>query len=96
MAPSTPSVFRCTVCGAEHVKWGGQCTSCGAWNALVEEPAGPAAGSPRRRTETAPRRLADVGGPGTVRWPTGLTELDYVLGGGIVPGSVTLVGLPNR
>jgi DNA repair protein RadA/Sms len=86
------SVFRCTACGAEHPKWGGQCGGCGGWNTLVEEVAGPAA-SPRYRTgDATPRRLVDVGGLGTVRWPTGLTELDYVLGGGIVPGSVTLVG----
>ncbi len=93
MAPRSSSVFRCAACGAEHPKWGGQCGGCGGWNTLVEEVAGPAA-SPRYRTgDATPRRLVDVGGLGTVRWPTGLTELDYVLGGGIsCRGPVTLVG----
>jgi len=84
------SVYVCTACGAEHPKWSGQCPSCGAWNVVVEEPAGPR--SARRREGAVPQRLSQVGAEGTVRWPTGLTELDYVLGGGIVPGSVTLVG----
>src|SRR5438477_3749371 len=93
---SARSVFRCTDCGAEQPKWGGRCEACGAWNTLVEEPVSPTAGrSDRRRavqSDSSPVRLSDVGGGKVERWRTGLAEFDYVLGGGIVPGSVTLVG----
>ncbi|HYT03305.1 MAG TPA: DNA repair protein RadA [Gemmatimonadales bacterium] len=90
------SVFRCTDCGAEQPKWGGRCDACGAWNTLVEEPVGRTVGrSDRKRavpSDRPPVRLSDVVGGGVARWRTGLAEFDYVLGGGIVPGSVTLVG----
>ena len=90
------SVFRCSDCGAEQPKWGGRCDACGAWNALVEEPVGrkggKAVGSTSRLTALPPVRLADVRAGAVDRWRTGLDEFDYVLGGGIVPGSVVLVG----
>lgn len=87
-------MFRCTECGAEQPKWGGRCDSCGAWNSLSEEPGGRSGGKPARGTVTsqAPIRLTDVKSGGVARWQTGLNEFDFVLGGGIVPGSVTLVG----
>ncbi|HEX4601827.1 MAG TPA: DNA repair protein RadA [Gemmatimonadales bacterium] len=89
------SVFRCTDCGAEQPKWAGRCDACGAWNTLAEEPLGRASGRAARAAARAgepPVRLAAVAGTGLTRWRTGLAEFDYVLGGGIVPGSVTLVG----
>ncbi|HVH08959.1 MAG TPA: DNA repair protein RadA [Gemmatimonadales bacterium] len=90
------SVFRCTDCGAEHPKWAGRCDGCGAWNTLVEEVVGqrPGRGGSRGAVPSGapPVRLAAVGSAGVARWPTGLAEFDYVLGGGIVPGSVVLVG----
>ncbi|HZH80362.1 MAG TPA: DNA repair protein RadA [Gemmatimonadales bacterium] len=88
------SVFRCSECGAEQPKWGGRCDACGAWNSLVEEPVGRLAGKSVRRhlTDQPPIRLTDLKGGGVARWQTGLAEFDYVLGGGIVPGSVVLVG----
>src|SRR5947199_10708267 len=91
------SVFRCTDCGADQPKWGGRCEACGAWNTLVEEPVGRTGGwADRKRavpSGTPPVRLSTLGaGPGLERWRTGLAEFDYVLGGGIVPGSVVLVG----
>jgi DNA repair protein RadA/Sms len=80
----------CTDCGASHTKWAGQCASCGQWNTLVEEvtvadvptipPAGPAA------------RIGDVDPLSSQPRPTTIGELDRVLGGGLVPGSVTLLG----
>jgi DNA repair protein RadA/Sms len=88
-------VFRCTDCGAEQPKWAGRCDACGAWNTLAEEPLGRASGRAARAAARAgepPVRLAAVAGTGLTRWRTGLAEFDYVLGGGIVPGSVTLVG----
>jgi len=88
------SVFRCTECGADQPKWGGRCDSCGAWNSLVEEAVGRLSGSAVRGAPTGqpPIRLTDLKQSAIARWKTGLAEFDFVLGGGIVPGSVTLVG----
>ena len=92
------SVFRCTECGHEHAKWVGRCEGCGAWNAVAEEPAtargGGAAGRRGRRAEAAvaPARLREVATEPLQRWRTGLPEFDFVLGGGIVPGSMILIG----
>jgi len=88
------SVFRCTDCGAEQPKWAGRCDACGAWNTLSEEPVSRLAGKPVRTAQAGPPpiRLGDLTGTAVERWKTGLEEFDFVLGGGIVPGSVTLVG----
>jgi DNA repair protein RadA/Sms len=100
------TVFFCTECGNESLRWQGQCPACSAWNTLVEEPKAPArrrasgaaaggraAARERSGAATAqPVRLADVAGGESTRWRTGLGELDYVLGGGVVPGSLVLVG----
>ncbi|HEY8469090.1 MAG TPA: DNA repair protein RadA [Longimicrobiales bacterium] len=95
------TAFFCTECGNETPRWQGQCPACGAWNTLVEEPTGRARTRSRRdgRVEHAgpavraePRRLAEVEGADTARWRTALDEFDFVLGGGIVPGSLVLVG----
>jgi DNA repair protein RadA/Sms len=90
------SVFVCDQCGAQQPKWAGQCADCGAWNSLTE--AAPAAVPKGREggytggTESRVRRLADIEPGQTPRAPTGLAELDRVLGGGLVPGSVVLIG----
>ena len=89
------SVFRCTDCGAEQPKWAGKCDACGAWNTLVEESIGRNVGKIDRRTGSpgpSPVQLSHVPSDNMERWKTGLAEFDFVLGGGIVPGSVTLVG----
>jgi DNA repair protein RadA/Sms len=94
------SVYRCTECGHDHPKWVGKCEACGAWNAVAEEPValpagrgGQAGRSGGRPTPSAiPARLRDIEESRLVRWRTGLRELDFVLGSGIVPGSMTLVG----
>src|SRR5207249_70265 len=88
------SLFRCTECGADQPKWGGKCDACGAWNSLIEEPVGRLSGSAVRGAPTGqpPIRLTDLKQSAIARWKTGLAEFDFVLGGGIVPGSVTLVG----
>src|SRR5437762_2451272 len=97
---SARSVFRCTDCGAEQPKWGGRCEACGAWNTLVEEPVGRSGGRADRKravpSGTPPVRLSAVGAAGCERWQTGLREFDFVLGGGIVPGSVVLEGAPGN
>jgi DNA repair protein RadA/Sms len=90
--------FHCTACGAVHPKWGGQCADCGAWNTLEETvaPDGQAATSARfagYAGEAAKiRRLGDVVVEAEPRTGTGLSELDRVLGGGLVHGSVVLIG----
>src|SRR6185437_5455692 len=97
------TVHVCSDCGAQEAKWHGQCPTCGAWNTLVEEVLPEAsgggasrlraAGGARSRAErVAPRRLREVGAAPVTRLPTGIGELDRVLGGGLVPGSLTLLG----
>ena len=94
------TVFRCAECGADHPKWGGRCDACGAWNALIEEMAergpgrtgGRAGRGPDAPSDRPPVRLSDIDQDATPRQATGLAEFDYVLGGGIVPGSLVLVG----
>ena len=86
----------CTECGNEYTAWQGQCTFCGSWNTIVEHkvaPAEEAAGDTRRRLGggARPVKLGRVGTEEHARMSTGLSELDRVLGGGIVPGSLTLI-----
>ncbi|MBX6330659.1 MAG: DNA repair protein RadA [Gemmatimonadaceae bacterium] len=100
----TKTIHRCTECGAEYPRWAGRCDTCGEWNTLVEEIVAPRASTPsaRRRGGTttlgeggsvaATTRIADVKGSESRRWKSGIDELDFVLGGGIVPGSMVLVG----
>ena len=99
MAGKARSVFRCTECGTDQPKWAGRCDACGAWNTLVEEVAakrrrigGLADGRMGGGSDNPPIRLSALGGVEVGRWSTGLAELDFVLGGGIVPGSLILVG----
>jgi DNA repair protein RadA/Sms len=92
----TRTQFICTECGNDSPRWLGQCPACNEWNTLVEERVvkgtrdGATPARDRPRVEVL--RLADVAGPGYDRWTSGIPELDFVLGGGIVPGSVVLVG----
>jgi DNA repair protein RadA/Sms len=82
----------CSDCGHAEARWHGQCPGCGAWNTLVEE-ALPAAASRRGVAAAArPVRLADVRSERLPRLPTGIGEFDRVLGGGLVPGSLVLLG----
>src|SRR2546422_1047560 len=90
------SVFRCTECGAEQPKWAGRCEACGAWNTLGEELVGRKAGRSDGwkggSGDAAPVQLSNLPTGGVTRWQTGLPEFDFVLGGGLVPSSVVLVG----
>src|SRR3954447_26732774 len=95
----TSSVHRCAECGHEEARWHGRCPGCGAWNTMHEEAAPRRAAGGRgagggRRAGGAPRtvRLADVRAEAVDRMATGIGELDRVLGGGIVPGSLVLIG----
>ena len=94
------SVYRCTACGHDHPKWVGRCEACGEWNAVAEEPVVAARPSAARRATgvqrgsslVTARRLREVATQPLERWRTGLPEFDFVLGGGIVPGSMSLIG----
>src|SRR3954468_1182081 len=88
--PRPATVFVCSACGAESAKWRGQCADCGAWNTLTEEARGNTART--ARPPVRPIALADVQAPHYARHLTGINELDRVLGGGIVPGSLVLIG----
>jgi DNA repair protein RadA/Sms len=90
----THTSFVCQSCGAASTRWAGRCASCGEWNTLVEEPQGlPSSPKARKGRSNLPVvSIADVAADAAPRKVTGIGELDRVLGGGIVPGSVVLVG----
>ncbi len=92
----TKTVFYCTECGNESPKWQGKCSACGAWNTMVEHvekpnPIGRGKSAPVGISRTA-QRLCEVTGGDEMRFSTGMGELDRVLGGGAVDGSLVLVG----
>lgn len=87
------TVFRCSECGATEPKWTGRCGSCEAWGTLSEEVDGPAGGGLEVTVSTTPPvPIAEVDPTEFSPRLTGVGELDRVLGGGLVPGSVTLLG----
>ncbi|AOZ49519.1 DNA repair protein RadA [Chromobacterium vaccinii] len=90
------TVFSCTECGGQSPKWQGQCPHCNAWNTLTEAVAAPAAAGPRFQSwaanVTKVQKLSEVQTEETPRDPSGIDELDRVLGGGIVRGAVVLIG----
>ena len=89
------TIFYCTNCGNETPRWQGQCPACGAWNTIEEFAQKPAAKMPAAAAKpgrSVPHRLREVDDSGEVRFSTGMAELDRVLGGGAVHGSLVLVG----
>ncbi len=90
------SAYRCQSCGVLQARWSGRCGSCAQWNTLVEVPAGsPDAnrqGGRRAASSTQAVALQDVSASAACPRPTGIGELDRVLGGGLLPGSATLIG----
>lgn len=91
------TVFFCQECGYESAKWMGQCPACRAWNSFVEEPVLAPKGSKEVKLSAAgpksrPAVLKEISLEEENRIPTGMGELDRVMGGGIVTGSLTLVG----
>ncbi len=95
----TKTMFYCTECGNETPKWAGKCPACGAWNTIVEQPeqsrAVSKSGGRAARSAMPARRacpVTDLRADEEIRFPTGMGELDRVLGGGAVKGSLVLVG----
>jgi DNA repair protein RadA/Sms len=91
------TLFYCTECGNEFSKWAGKCPACGAWNTIVEQPESLRSNKSKGKSPVgfAPRRarpVTDLEDSEEIRFPTGMGELDRVLGGGAVRGSLVLVG----
>ncbi len=93
------TMYYCTECGNETAKWAGKCPVCGAWNTIVEQPSLPrAAGKGSRAARIGGPTLrracpvTEISSDEEIRFPTGMGELDRVLGGGAVKGSLVLVG----
>ena len=93
------TVYVCSDCGAQHPKWNGQCATCGAWNTLVEDVVGSDAPLVSKtvavnrslNATSDPLPIMNVAHTAASAMPTGISEFDRVLDGGLVPGSVTLV-----
>jgi DNA repair protein RadA/Sms len=90
----TRTVFVCSACGASAPRWSGRCAECGEWNTLVEEVVERAAGRARSGGSAAApvRPLSEIETAESARIPSGYDELDRLLGGGVVPGALYLVG----
>ena len=90
------TIFFCTNCGSETLKWMGRCPACGAFNTMEEHIEKPVAAGKAKSAPVGisrrPQRIREVTGDGEIRFSTGMGELDRVLGGGAVAGSLVLVG----
>ena len=95
MANKVKTVWFCTSCGNESPKWMGRCPACGEWNTMVEQPREsrkPASGSAPAGERRRPVQLRDISAAGEARISLHNGEVDRILGGGIVPGSLVLIG----
>ena len=90
----TKTIFYCTECGNETPKWAGRCPACGAWNSIVEQADKPVKSGrkPASARAVKPVPITEIGTADEIRFSTGMGELDRVLGGGAVKGSLVLVG----
>ncbi|HEY3308823.1 MAG TPA: DNA repair protein RadA [Desulfuromonadaceae bacterium] len=86
------TIFSCQKCGSQSPKWLGKCQDCGSWNSMAEEIIGKSASSGITGERSRPVPICDVPNQSEARVATGIGELDRVLGGGIVPGSLVLIG----
>lgn len=97
MAKTIKSAWFCSQCGAESPKWAGRCPECGAWNTMVEERVSTAKGAsksigPARMTKSKPRKVSEIEALDEPRIHMPSEELNRVLGGGLVAGSMVLIG----
>lgn len=97
MPPKTKTLWYCTACGNESPKWMGRCPACGEWNTMQEAPVQsgqktvPGRGK-EQKSQCKPLKINEINGSGEARILLGMPELDRLLGGGIVPGSLVLIG----
>lgn len=89
--PKASTAYVCQNCGTSFMRWMGRCEQCGAWNSLVEQSAPAALSQAASAHPLAPSKIADVKTAAHPRLRTGQSEVDQVLGGGIVPGAVMLL-----
>ena len=96
MPPKQKTIYCCSECGNETANWAGKCPSCGAWNTLTELKIDSRAGRSNAYTKTRsmskPKKISELDMSAEIRFSTGIAELDRVLGGGAVVGSLVLVG----
>lgn len=92
MAKTTSTTHRCSECGWSTTRWVGRCGRCQAWGSLLETAPAPPGGASSSRPVTSARRITDVAADPARSIPTGIAELDRVLGKGLVPGAVVLLG----
>lgn len=98
MAKAAKVAFVCNECGADYLRWQGQCSSCDSWNSITEIRLGSTVGDKRSgysgsvQTQTKLQKLSEIALEDLPRFSSGFKELDRVLGGGIVPGSAILIG----
>src|SRR5581483_3919136 len=95
VAAKARAVFVCQQCGNRELKWAGRCSECGEWGSLVETLEQPAPRNGPRPAAAGPsraQRLSDIAAESVERVPVPLAEIQRVLGGGLVPGSVNLIG----
>ncbi len=92
MAAKAKTVYICSECGHESARWSGQCPSCGEWNCMNEELRSKATATARPAVSVTPKKLCEIDEKDDPRLLTGIKELDRVLGGGIVPGGLMLIG----
>ncbi|OOY90628.1 DNA repair protein RadA, partial [Solemya velum gill symbiont] len=96
MAKAAKVQYQCDQCGATYPKWAGQCSDCGAWNSLSEARVAPPSKRPvgyaGESGDVTVRKLSEVGAETQSRINTGISELNRVLGTGLVEGSVVLLG----
>lgn len=95
MKSKTKFIFACQQCGQQYSKWVGRCTECGAWNSVVEERESSSfdgVGRPQKKVSGTPEPISQILAVDYPRYVSDLPELDNVLGGGLVPGSVVLLG----
>lgn len=92
MAPKPKTVYVCSECGMEFPYWAGKCANCGSWNTITEEVRTPVRGTATPVRSVTPTRIGEINPQSEARYRTGMAELDRVLGGGIVPGGLMLIG----
>lgn len=92
MAGKQKNVYICTECGGQFPKWSGRCPQCGEWNTLNEEVVAPTRAGTSAGAKADICRIDAIDTQAETRFPTGMKELDRVLGGGIVPGGMMLIG----